>query len=211
MQLIQGDFRTADIPDNSIDLVLVDPPYIKKFIPIYGDLGAWAAKKLKEGGSLVTYIGHYNLADYLDLLKPHLTYWWIFALKLEKVGFPMNNRKVVPRYKPLLWYIKGTKYKGKYIYDYMESKFEGKKYHKWQQSTVEAKHIIGRMTEEDEVVCDPMMGSGSTGIAAVELHRKFIGIDIDPVAYQTAIDRLEHCAICGSKLNIENINTVLEK
>lgn len=206
MQLILGDFRTVGaekIPDNSVDLIFTDPPYLRKYIPVYGDLGQFAAQKLREGGSLVCYVGHYNLKDYLDLLGPHLKYWWIFAIKLDKVGFPMNNRRVVPRYKPLLWYIKGNAYKGKYIYDHIESKFEGKGFHSWQQSTVEANHIIDRLTEEGDIVCDPFLGSGSTGVAALEKRRKFIGIEIEEETYNIAKKRLEHCAICGHPLPLD--------
>lgn len=206
MQLILGDFREISaekIPDNSIDLIFTDPPYLRKYIPIYDDLGKFAQQKLREGGSLVTYVGHYNLIDYLQLLGQYLKYWWIFCLKLDKVGFPMNNRRVVPRFKPLLWFIKGDRYMGKYIYDYIESKFEGKGLHKWQQSTVEANHIISRMTEENDTVCDPFLGSGSTGVAAIELHRKFIGIEIEEQTYNIAKERLQNCAICGHPLPLD--------
>lgn len=205
MQLILGDFReVADkIPDDSVDLIFCDPPYLRKFIPLYGDLAVFANNKLRDGGSLVCYVGHYNLKDYLDLITPLLKYWWILSIKLDKVGFPMNNRHVVPRWKPLLWFVKGDKYEGKYIYDSIESKFQGKNYHSWQQSTIEASHVIERLTEEGDTVCDPVLGSGSTGVAALEKHRKFIGIEIDPETYKIATDRLKHCAICGAELDIK--------
>lgn len=51
--------------------------------------------------------------------------------------------------------------------------------HEWEQSTAEAKHIISRLTMEGQTVFDPMMGSGTTGIAAIQNNRKFIGIEID--------------------------------
>ena len=41
------------------------------------------------------------------------------------------------------------------------------------------------------VVLDPFMGSGATGIAALQLGRKFIGIEIDPVHFATACRRIE--------------------
>jgi len=189
--IIHGDFREvcSEIPDNSLDLIFTDPPYLKKNIHLYGDLGAFAAHKLKEGGSLVTYVGHYNLPDYIHLLNHWLTYWWIFSVKLQCGGFPMNHRHVCPKFKPLLWYVRG-RYMGKYVYDHIESKYEGKKLHKWQQSTVEAEHFISRLTNENDTVCDPFLGSGTTGLAALKLGRDFIGIEIDSNHIEIAKTRL---------------------
>lgn len=45
-------------------------------------------------------------------------------------------------------------------------------------------------TNKDDVVLDPFMGSGSTGIAAVNLERNFIGIDESPEAFDLAQKRL---------------------
>lgn len=41
------------------------------------------------------------------------------------------------------------------------------------------------------VVCDPFMGSGSTGVAAVKLGFGFIGIEIDPDYFDIACRRIE--------------------
>lgn len=41
-----------------------------------------------------------------------------------------------------------------------------------------------------EVILDPFMGSGSTGVACVELDRVFIGIEADPDIYETARARI---------------------
>jgi site-specific DNA-methyltransferase (adenine-specific) len=41
------------------------------------------------------------------------------------------------------------------------------------------------------VIVDPYMGSGSTGVACVQLRRPFIGIEIDPDYFATACKRIE--------------------
>jgi DNA modification methylase len=41
------------------------------------------------------------------------------------------------------------------------------------------------------VILDPYMGSGSTGVAAVEMRHPFIGIEIDPRYFDTACRRVE--------------------
>lgn len=43
----------------------------------------------------------------------------------------------------------------------------------------------------NKVVCDPYMGSGSTGVACVTSGRRFIGIEIDPDYFQIACKRIE--------------------
>ncbi len=41
------------------------------------------------------------------------------------------------------------------------------------------------------MILDPYMGSGSTGIAALSLGHRFIGIEIDPGHFETACKRIE--------------------
>lgn len=41
-----------------------------------------------------------------------------------------------------------------------------------------------------DVVLDPFMGSGSTGVAALKTGRKFIGIELDPGHFATAVQRI---------------------
>lgn len=43
----------------------------------------------------------------------------------------------------------------------------------------------------DGAVCDPFMGSGTTGVASVKLGRKFIGIEIEPRYFDIACRRIE--------------------
>jgi hypothetical protein len=42
-----------------------------------------------------------------------------------------------------------------------------------------------------KTICDPFMGSGTTGVAALQLGRKFIGIELDPGYFDIACRRIE--------------------
>lgn len=44
---------------------------------------------------------------------------------------------------------------------------------------------------DPQMVCDPFMGSGTTGVAAVQLGRDFIGVELDPLHFETACRRIE--------------------
>lgn len=41
------------------------------------------------------------------------------------------------------------------------------------------------------LVCDPYAGSGTTAIACIRTGRRFVGCEIDPTHFQTAVDRIE--------------------
>lgn len=50
---------------------------------------------------------------------------------------------------------------------------------------------------EAETILDPFMGSGSTGVAALQLGRKFIGIEREPMYFDIACRRIEQAAKQG--------------
>lgn len=50
--------------------------------------------------------------------------------------------------------------------------------------------LIQLFTNPGDIVCDPCMGSGSTGIACIKLGRKFVGAEINPDYYAIAKERL---------------------
>jgi site-specific DNA-methyltransferase (adenine-specific) len=54
-----------------------------------------------------------------------------------------------------------------------------------------AAHFIRLHTTPDHTVMDPFMGSGTTGVAAVRLGRKFLGVEIDPGYFEIARKRIE--------------------
>ena len=50
--------------------------------------------------------------------------------------------------------------------------------------------LIQLYTYKNDVVLDPFMGSGTTGVAALKADRKYIGYDIDPKYIELAESRL---------------------
>lgn len=51
--------------------------------------------------------------------------------------------------------------------------------------------LVERVTRDGETILDPFMGSGTTGVAAVKLGRKFIGIEIVPKYFDIACKRIQ--------------------
>ena len=52
--------------------------------------------------------------------------------------------------------------------------------------------LVERASLKDETVLDPFMGSGTTGVACMNLGRKFIGIEIEPKYFDIACERIEN-------------------
>ena len=63
--------------------------------------------------------------------------------------------------------------------------------HPTQKPVALLEYLIKTYTNEGDTVLDNTMGSGSTGVAAANLSRKFIGIEKDPKYFKIAKDRLE--------------------
>ena len=56
-------------------------------------------------------------------------------------------------------------------------------------------YLIKTYTNENEVVLDFVMGSGSTGVACINTNRNFIGIELDDKYFDIAKDRIEKACV----------------
>lgn len=65
------------------------------------------------------------------------------------------------------------------------------KFHPTQKPVALLEYLIKTYTNEGEVVLDNCMGSGSTGIAAINTGRRFIGIELDKKYYDIAKQRID--------------------
>jgi tRNA G10 N-methylase Trm11 len=179
IKLLHGDFieKSRTIADDSIDLIFTDPPYGKQWLPLYESLAETASRVLKKGGSLVTNLGHHLIPEVIEYtLKAGLNYQWILAVKLAGPFSRFHARGVTIKTKPLLWFIKGDKYcPVDYISDLIESAAPEKVVDNWEQSAIEADHVISRLTVENQIVFDPMMGSGTTVSSCVETKSQICG------------------------------------
>jgi DNA modification methylase len=184
IQTYHGDLREIAkdrVKSNSVSLIFTDPMYDYESLPIYADIAKLAQRVLKDGGSLVTY-GNTRFIPYIlgMMFKENLNYRTIIAVELEG-SFAPGWPDTTIAWKPLLWFYKGDKpiVQGR-IRDLIKSKkAEDKDWSPNKQSTIEAAHIIEKLTVESELVHDPMMGEGTTALAALQLRRRFVGIEIN--------------------------------
>jgi site-specific DNA-methyltransferase (adenine-specific) len=74
--------------------------------------------------------------------------------------------------------------------DVLDWQYSGNRLHPTQKPVQPLKTLIGAFTKPGAVVLDPFCGSGSTLVAAQELGRRFIGIELDEQHHRTASSRI---------------------
>lgn len=67
---------------------------------------------------------------------------------------------------------------------------EGKTVHPTQKPVALLEYLINTYSNENEIILDNCMGSGSTGVACILTNRKFIGIELDDKYFEISKSRL---------------------
>ena len=67
--------------------------------------------------------------------------------------------------------------------------------HPTQKPVALMEYLIKTYTNEGETVLDFTMGSGTTGVACVNTHRNFIGIEMDDTYFNIAKERIENTKV----------------
>ncbi len=195
-KLYYGDFRevltSAIVPDHSVDLILTDPPYARADLDLYGDLALVASRVLKKSGVVLAYAGTMFIPEVVEQMSKHLTYAWTFCLLMpEGAQSRINSRHVIQEWKPIFCFVKGSYSARGWESDVVTNPKRQKELHPWQQGIAPAVRLIRRFTSPKEVVLDPFLGSGTTGVAALDTKRRFIGCESNPAAFEKAKSRIE--------------------
>jgi site-specific DNA-methyltransferase (adenine-specific) len=181
-----------EIAPKSIDWIITDPPYPGEFLPVFDDLASLALHALKPGGLLLAMVGQSYLPVILEKLSAQLTYHWTIAyLTPGGQAVQIHPRKVNAAWKPVLAF-SNSSYNGRWFGDVARSDMNDndKESHQWGQSVSGMADLVGRFVSPGDIVLDPFMGAGTTGIAALLFGARFIGSDIDERSVNIAASRI---------------------
>lgn len=92
----------------------------------------------------------------------------------------------------VLWYGDG-KCHNRFM-DRIDAPLENSKsefYHPAPKTTAHYARLVEMFSLYGDIVCDPFMGSGTTGVACANGYRKFIGIEIEPKYFDIACERID--------------------
>lgn len=128
-------------------------------------------------------------------------------IRWEKTNpMPRNrDRRFISDYEFAVWSVKKG---GKWTFNRLSETYErpkivcrstpkGEKFnggHPTQKPIEVMEWLINRLTNESDLILDPFMGSGSTGVACLNTNRRFVGIELDEKYFNMARDRLENLA-----------------
>lgn len=202
IQVVHADFRDAlgDLPDGSVDLILTDPPYPAKYLPLYSDLGREAAECLKPGSVLAAMVGQSYIPEIIERLSEHLNYHWTVAYVTPGgQAAQIWQRKVNTFWKPVLIFVKGE-YNGDWFGDVARSDVNDndKRFHRWGQSVSGMSDLMERLSRPGDMVVDPFVGGGSTAVVAALTGRRFLGCDLDKKAVDVTSRRVKEMVRVGS-------------
>src|SRR5207244_9769036 len=91
-----------DLAPASVDAIICDPPYTDEAIPLWSDLGAFAARVLKPGRVLAAYCGHLRQPETMGRLGEHLSFVWCGVTVQPGRHGTMRSRRIWVRHRPWL-------------------------------------------------------------------------------------------------------------
>lgn len=219
--ILNNDFRLAikEIEDESVDLIVTDPPYLIDYktnrrknkehdfcSAIKGDNDKNLIKDaIKESYRILKP----NSAMYMFCSPNTIDFFKVEVERYFKIKniiiWKKNNwtagdlqASFGKQYEMIILANKGRKkFNGKRLTDIWEfDRVSGKKQLHQNQKPVELiEQMIEKHSNAGDLVVDMFMGSGSTGVACKNTHRRFIGIELDENYFNLAKERIENTEV----------------
>ena len=160
-----------------------------------------SSRIIKSGGTMIIFMSLIKIESIIQLAQKHGFYYKTTGIWHKKNPLPRNmNLHFINSTEGWIYFTYKKKTgtfnnKGKAIHDFFETgltpgnekKFGG---HPTQKPEAIISHFINLLTSKGDIILDPFMGSGTTGKVAMDLGRKFIGIEISKKYYQIAKNRI---------------------
>jgi len=169
------------------------------------DLYSWISdyvEILDKNGSMIIFCSYRYISHIIDKLESSGMVVKDTLIWKKSNPMPRNiDRRYVQDTEFAVWAVKEN---SKWIFNkpedvaYLRSCYETstvsgkeKTNHPTQKSLKLMEKIIKVHTNPNDIILDPFMGSGSTGVAAVKNNRKFIGIELEKEYFNISLERLE--------------------
>lgn len=194
IKIVQEDFYTYSkniIENDSIDLILTDPPYPQEYLHLWEKLFEVAYEKLKPSTFLVAYCGHIHLDKIFKMKNDLIFYWCANILNTKK---PLvSGRNLIAGWKPILIFQKPPfrrledTFNDTLKFEYTERDLHDKN---WGQTIEPFEYLIEHFSKPNDLIFEPFSGTGTTLLAAKNKHRRCIGTEIEEELIEITKGRL---------------------
>jgi site-specific DNA-methyltransferase (adenine-specific)/modification methylase len=204
------------LDDESVDCVITDPPFGLgyedadwdkiDFKELIKNITQEFMRILKNGGIMFIYVPKKELYKMASLIS----YKFEVFVEYRDWGQLRNDYLIFNCWVPILCIIKGKprdlqkRPKNIVFSSTANTSKNGDDFRKYGHITPKnvkvIKYLVDNFTKEGDTILDPFMGSGTTGVACVQLNRNFIGYEISPDYFKIAEKRIKE-AETQRKLN----------
>lgn len=200
--MINRDTNLSKMRDNFFATAGWDNMKFDDWVQSMDDFFESAARVMKKGGSMIVFMSIIKVETIIRLAEQHGFYYKTTGIWHKTNPMPRNmNLHFVNSTEAWIYFTYKTRTgtfnnNGTMLHDFLETSVTSngeRKFgkHPTQKPESLMKHFIGVLSNEDDWVLDPFMGSGTTGVAAKRLDRNFIGIELDEVYYNIANQRIQ--------------------
>lgn len=156
---------------------------------------------VKKGSAVIMFMSIIKVESIVNIAEKYGFYYKTTGIWHKTNPMPRNmNLHFVNSTEAWIYFIYGKRTgtfnnNGKVLHDYIESSVVPKsetRYgkHPTQKPEKILRYFIEVLTNEGDTVLDTFMGSGATGVAASQLHRNFIGIELNRDYFENAKKRI---------------------
>lgn len=160
------------------------------------------ARVCKRGASLIVFMAIIKVESVIRLAEQYGFYYKTTGIWHKNNPMPRNmNLQFVNSTEAWIYFTWGSKCgtfnnHEKLLHDFIETPVAPKKErehgkHPTQKPVKLMSFFVETLSNVDDTILDPFMGSGSTGVAARIAGRKFIGIELDADYYKIAESRIK--------------------
>lgn len=161
-----------------------------------------SARVLKKGGAMVVFMSIIKLETLISIAERHKLYYKTTGIWHKTNPMPRNmNLHFVNSTEAWVYFTYGKKTgtfnnDGKMLHDFIETGVAAngeRKYgkHPTQKPVALMEFFVLVLSNEGDMVLDPFMGSGSTGVAAKKKNRNFTGVELNETYFKMATRRIQ--------------------
>ena len=192
-----------------VDAIVTDPPYGINFqsnhrkekygllkndnnLEFLGEYFKKCNKIMKDNTHIYCFCSWHNIDKFKIYFEKYFKLKNIIVWEKNNTSMGDLKGSYAPKHEFILYGHKGRRLRNGFRYaDIIKANRTGNKLHPTQKPVDLLEVFIKQSTDNDEIILDGFMGSGSTGVACMNTSRRFVGVELDENYFNIAKQRIE--------------------